>query len=144
MARIRINQRLSIPESELDFRATRSGGPGGQHANTSSTRIELTWDVTASPSLSERRRALLLSRLANRIDSAGVLRLVSDTHRSQHRNREDVKERFAALLADALRTPAKRKPTRPPRASKERRLREKKRRSDIKKMRGRVDRDRDG
>lgn len=139
MAPVRINQRLTIPDSELEFRATRSGGPGGQHANTSATRIELTWNVRSSPSLSDRRRELLLSRIGNRLDSEGTLRLVCDTHRSQHRNRQEVVERFAELVAGALRPVKKRKKTRPPRASKERRLEKKKQRGRVKKLRGRVD-----
>lgn len=139
MAPVRINQRLTIPDSELEFRATRSGGPGGQHANTSATRIELTWNVRSSPSLSDRRRELLLSRIGNRLDSEGTLRLVCDTHRSQHRNRQEVIERFAELVAGALRPVKKRKKTRPPRASKERRLEKKKQRGRVKKLRGRVD-----
>lgn len=135
---VRINQRLTIPARELTFRATRSGGPGGQHANTSATRVELTWNVRSAPSLSERRREIILARLGHRIDADGTLRLVADTHRSQHRNRQEVTERFAALLADALRPRKTRKPTRPSRASRERRLSGKKKRGEIKKLRGRV------
>lgn len=138
---IRINQRLVIPAGELTFRATRSGGPGGQHANTSATRVELTWNARSSPSLSDRRRELILARLGNRLDSEGNLRLVSDTHRSQHQNRKEVTQRFADLLADALRPRKTRKKTRPTRASKERRLKEKKKRAEKKKLRGPVRRD---
>jgi ribosome-associated protein len=136
--RIPINRRFSLPRSELEFRATRSGGPGGQHVNTAATRIQLTWDVGASPSLSERRRQILLSRLSGRIDQQGVLRIVVDTHRSQHRNREEAVERLAALLADALRPRKKRRPTRPPARAKEKRLKEKKQRGEVKRLRGRV------
>ncbi len=139
--RIRINQRLSIPTSELELRATRSGGPGGQHVNTSATRVQLAWDVDGSASLTDRRRQLIRSRLGNRIDTGGVLHLSADAHRSQHRNREEVLERFAALVADALRPRKKRKATRPTKASKERRLRAKKHRGRVKKLRGRVERD---
>jgi ribosome-associated protein len=135
---IPINRRFSLPRSELEFRATRSGGPGGQHVNTAATRIQLTWDVGASPSLSERRRQILLSRLSGRIDQQGVLRIVVDTHRSQHRNREEAVERLAALLADALRPRKKRRPTRPPARAKEKRLKEKKQRGEVKRLRGRV------
>jgi ribosome-associated protein len=137
-SRIPINRRFSLPRSELEFRATRSGGPGGQHVNTAATRIQLTWDVGASPSLSERRRQILLSRLSGRIDQQGVLRIVVDTHRSQHRNREEAVERLAALLADALRPRKKRRPTRPPARAKEKRLKEKKQRGEVKRLRGRV------
>ena len=136
---IRINQRLSIPRSELELRASRSGGPGGQHANTSATRIQLFWNVRASPSLSDRRRQLILSRLAGRIDGSGVLQLAADTHRSQYRNRQEVIERFAALVAEALRPTRTRRPTRPTGASREKRLQAKKRRGRIKRLRGRVE-----
>ncbi len=135
---LRVNRRLSIPVSEFTFRATRSGGPGGQHANRSATRVQLFWDVAGSPSLSERRRQLLLSRLGNRIDAAGVLQLSVDTHRSQHRNREEAVERLRLLVSEALRTPKARVPTKPTKGSRERRLREKKRRGEVKKLRGRV------
>jgi ribosome-associated protein len=135
---IQINRRFSLPRSELQFRATRSGGPGGQHVNTTASRIQLTWDVGGSPSLSERRRQLLLGRLAGRIDQDGVLQVVVDTHRSQHRNREEAVERLATLLADALRPRKKRRATRPPARAKEKRLQEKKRRGEVKRLRGRV------
>ncbi len=81
---------LRIPRSELVLRATRSGGPGGQHVNTSSTRIELTWDVAGSLSLPDETRAWLLKRLAARLDTSGQLRLVAQEERSQLRNRETV------------------------------------------------------
>jgi ribosome-associated protein len=137
-SQIPINRRFSLPRSELRFQATRSGGPGGQHVNTASTRIQLTWDVAASPSLSDRRREILLSRLGGRIDQHGVLRITVDTHRSQHRNREEAVERLAALLADALRPRKKRRPTRPPARAKEKRLKEKKHRGAVKRLRGPV------
>lgn len=138
MEPVRINQRLTIPAAELRFRATRSGGPGGQHANTSSTRVELTWNARDSPSLTDRRRDLVLARLAHRLDADGTLRLVADTHRSQHQNRKEVVARFADLLADALRPVRPRKATRPTKASKKRRLQGKKQRGRVKKLRGRV------
>lgn len=136
--RIPINSRLSIPLAEIRYTATRSGGPGGQHANTSATRVELTWNPRESPSLSQRRRDLILDRLQNRIDDAGNLRLVCDTHRSQHRNKQDVTDRFATLIADALRPRKKRRPTSPTRAAKEKRLQNKKQRGRTKKLRGPV------
>lgn len=126
---------IRIPRSELTWRATRSGGPGGQHVNTSSTRVELTWNVVASNALSDEQRARLLEKLATRIDGQGVLRLTSGGSRSQMQNREDVTERMRRLVARALATPRPRRKTRPPRAAKERRLREKKLRSEKKKQR---------
>ncbi|HEX2189989.1 MAG TPA: alternative ribosome rescue aminoacyl-tRNA hydrolase ArfB [Longimicrobiaceae bacterium] len=129
---------LWVPRAELDFRATRSGGPGGQHVNTSSTRVELTWDVAGSPSLTEEQRARVLDRLANRIDGEGTLRLAASEHRSQHQNREAAVARFVELVRAALHVPKPRKKTRPTRASREVRLQSKKRRSETKRMRGAV------
>jgi ribosome-associated protein len=136
--RIPIDDRLAIPVRELTFRAVRSSGPGGQHVNTSATRVELSWNVQESPSLDDDQRARLLARLANRIDQRGVLRLVEGRRRSQLRNKEEVTQRFAAIIAKALVLPTKRKRTRPPRSAGEKRLREKKRRSETKVRRGPV------
>src|SRR5690606_23017052 len=102
-ARLRVNDQLSIPLSEIRYRASRSGGPGGQHVNTSSTRVELEFDVGRSAALSETQRARILERLANRIDAAGVLHLSASGSRSQHRNREDVTARLGRILDQALR-----------------------------------------
>ncbi|MGH7500807.1 MAG: alternative ribosome rescue aminoacyl-tRNA hydrolase ArfB [Longimicrobiales bacterium] len=132
---IRIDDSLAIPASELTFRAVRAGGPGGQHVNTSATKVELSWSIAESPSLGEDQRTYLLARLANRVDGRGVLRLVEGRRRSQLRNREAVTERFVALLARALTVPKKRHRTRPPRSAKEQRMREKKQRSETKRRR---------
>ncbi|CAN5800494.1 alternative ribosome rescue aminoacyl-tRNA hydrolase ArfB [soil metagenome] len=137
-ALLRVTDELLIPLSELTYRATRAGGPGGQHVNTSSTRIELVFDVAASPSLSDAQRARILERLATRIDGEGLLRLASSASRSQHQNREDVTQRLARLLADALKERKARRKTRVPRAAKEARLKEKKKRGQVKKHRGPV------
>lgn len=126
---------LAIPASELSFRASRSGGPGGQHANTSSTRVELIWDVAGSPAISEEQRARISAKLANRISGDGLLTLASESTRSQHRNREDVIERFAELVREALHVPPERRRTKPTRAAREKRLREKKMRSERKRLR---------
>lgn len=136
-----ISNRFSIPAGELDFQASRSGGAGGQHVNTTSSRIQLRWNVLASHSLSDGRRAAILERLSNRIDQDGVLQVTVDTHRSQHRNREEAMERMAELIRDALRPRKQRKKTRRTRASNEKRLRAKKQRSQKKKLRGPVERD---
>ncbi len=120
--RLEIAPELSLPRRELEYRASRSGGPGGQHVNTSSTRVEVWWDVAGSPSLTEEQRARLLSRLASRLDGSGRLRLVSGASRSQLRNREEVTERLRRLVAGALVVPRRRKPTRPSRAAKAARL----------------------
>lgn len=132
---VAINDSLWIPRAELTYRATRSGGPGGQHVNTSSTRVELVWDVGASPSVTEEQRELIRAKLANRISGEGTLLLAASDHRSQHQNKEAVTGRFAELIRDALVVPKKRKKTRPPRGASEARLRAKKQRSQVKKMR---------
>ena len=134
---VHITDALSIPLSELRFRFARSSGPGGQHANRSATQVELLFDVAGSPSLSEAQRQLILEKLKSYIDKEGTLHLVSQTYRSQLRNREEVVERFRRLLRAALQVPKPRLPTRPTRAARERRLRAKRRRSEIKRLRRR-------
>lgn len=138
---VRINARLAIPRAELELKATRSGGPGGQHVNTASTRIELVWDVGASPSLSEAQRERLLVRLDSRLDSNGRLRLVAQGERSQLQNREAAVARFADVVRRALVVPKVRKATKPTRASRERRLQEKKQRGALKRERRRTNDD---
>lgn len=135
---LEITDAVWIPRAELTFRATRSGGPGGQHVNTSSTRIELTWDVVGTPNLDEAQRARVREKLANRIDGEGVLHLAASDSRSQHQNKEAVTERFQELLRQALEIPKARKRTRPSRASREERLSAKRRQSEKKRMRGDV------
>ncbi|MEO5825908.1 MAG: alternative ribosome rescue aminoacyl-tRNA hydrolase ArfB [Gemmatimonadales bacterium] len=130
-----ISSRLELPRGELSLRATRSSGPGGQHVNTSSTRVELVWDVAESPSLNEHMRATLLRRLASRLDTSGRLRLVSQAERSQFRNREEVVERFTRMIAAALVEPKVRRATKPTKGSKERRITAKKRRGALKRDR---------
>ena len=134
-----VDHMLSIPRSELTFRASRSGGPGGQHVNTSSTRIELVWNVAASRALTPELRQRLTERLAARLDAEGNVRVVASAFRSQTRNREDAEERLAALLRRALHVPKARKKTRPTRAAVETRLDAKKKKSE--KKRNRRDRD---
>jgi ribosome-associated protein len=132
---LEVTPHLRLPLSELDYRASRSGGPGGQHVNTSSTRVEVWWDVAGSPSLTDEQRSQLLERLGPRLDSSGRLRLVSSGSRSQLRNREDVTERLQAVVAAALAVRKKRKPTKPSMAAKAARLDAKKRRGAIKRHR---------
>ena len=136
---VQINPTLGIPRAELTFKATRAGGPGGQHVNTSSTRVELWWDVNNSPSLDEAQRARIKEKLANRISEEGMLKLASSAERSQLQNREDVVQRFAKMIEQALKIPKPRKKTKPSKASKEKRLQSKKRQSQKKKDRGQVD-----
>jgi ribosome-associated protein len=120
---------FTIPVHELEFRATRARGPGGQHVNKASTRVEVVWDLGRSAVLSDAQRARLLARLASRIDGHGRLRVVSDASRSQRRNLETAVERLHELVREALRVPRVRRPTRPTRASVERRLEAKRRRA---------------
>lgn len=138
---IQISPRLAVPRDELELRATRSSGPGGQHVNTSSTRVELVWDVASSPSLDDATRERLLTRLANRLDTTGKLRLVAQAERSQFRNREAVIERFAQVVTAALVEQKARKATRPTKASKRKRLDEKKKRGVLKETRKKPVRD---
>jgi ribosome-associated protein len=137
-ALLRVNDDLVIPLAELEYRASRSGGAGGQHVNTSSTRIEVELNVATSPSLSDSQRARILDKLATRIDSAGILRLTSSGSRSQFQNKEDVTARLARMLADALKVRKPRHKTKMPRAAKEARLQQKKKRSQVKKDRGSI------
>lgn len=132
---LRINGRLAIPRNELEVKATRAGGPGGQHVNTAATRIELWWDLAGSPSLTDAQRERLLTRLAGRLDGRGRLRVVSAARRSQLQNREAALERFQALLADALAVRKIRRPTSPTRAAREERLRQKRLRASRKRER---------
>ncbi|HEU4953887.1 MAG TPA: alternative ribosome rescue aminoacyl-tRNA hydrolase ArfB [Gemmatimonadales bacterium] len=132
---LEITPALSIPLGELEYRATRSGGPGGQHVNTSSTRIELWWDVLSSAALTEDQRGRLLTRLSNRLDGEGRLRVVASASRSQLRNREAATERLRELLAAALQVRKPRKATKPSRAAKAARLEGKRRRSALKRDR---------
>jgi ribosome-associated protein len=128
-----------VLRSELSFRATRSGGPGGQHVNTSSTRVELAWNVAETPSLTEEQRERVQQKLANRINAEGVLLLTEGGSRSQHQNREAVTARFQQLLRQALHVPKPRRKTKPSRASREKRLHAKRHRSEVKRLRGPVD-----
>ena len=125
-----------LPTSELEFRATRSGGPGGQHVNTTATRVELVFDVAGSPALTDAERNLARRRLRSRLDSEGRLRVVAQDERSQARNRALAVERFCAVMREALRPPPPpRRPTRPSRAAREERLDEKRQRATRKRMR---------
>jgi len=134
-SRIAITPTVAIPVAELEFRASRSGGPGGQHVNTSSTRIELWWNAGRSPSLTADQRTLVLSRLRSRLTEDGDLRVVASETRSQARNKALAIERFQELLARALAVRKRRKPTKPSRRARERRLAEKRKQSERKRHR---------
>jgi ribosome-associated protein len=132
---LRVDSGLTIPESELSWRFSRSSGPGGQGVNTADSRVELVWDVAGSAVLSELQRERLIERLGGRMVD-GVLTVTASEHRAQLRNRDAARARLAAIVADALRPPpASRRPTRPSRGARERRLEAKKRRTDVKRLR---------
>jgi ribosome-associated protein len=125
----------SVPEGEIYYQASRSGGPGGQHANRKATRVEACWNVQESEALSEEERQRILEKLASRIGKDGVLRVAAEDERSQHRNRELATQRLRELVAAALRVPKKRKRTRPPKSADRKRLTEKRRRGQTKDLR---------
>ncbi|MEV4202330.1 alternative ribosome rescue aminoacyl-tRNA hydrolase ArfB [Micromonospora globbae] len=135
---MRVTDRWVVPAAELRERFSRSSGPGGQGVNTADTRVELSFDLAGSPSVPESLRARALDRLANRLVD-GVVTVTASEHRAQLANREAARERLAALLREAVAPPPPpRRPTRPSRGAKERRLAEKKRQSQRKRDR-RVD-----
>jgi ribosome-associated protein len=123
---IRVNADVVIPLSELDVKATRSGGAGGQHVNTSSTRVEVTWNVRLSKALDSPQRDRVLASLSSRVDSTGRVRVVASDTRSQRQNHDLALERLGELVRRALVIRKARKPTRPHRGAVEKRLAEKK------------------
>jgi ribosome-associated protein len=128
---LRVTRTCRIPLDELEWRFTSSGGPGGQHANTANTRVEVRFDIEGSPSLGPRQRARLLERLGPRI------RVVASDERSQLRNRELALDRLRSRLADALRIDRERRPTTPTVSARRRRVESKRKRGEIKRMRRR-------
>ena len=132
---LRITSNVEIPVSELHFRTSRSSGPGGQNVNKLETRVELLFNVIRSPSLSDDQKRVVLSALASRIDTEGILHISSQKSRSQWENKQLVIEKLAVLLRSALRVRKKRVKTAPTRGSKERRIQAKKKHSQKKHMR---------
>ena len=132
---IRIMAGLSIPENEVTFTASRSGGPGGQNVNKVSSRVTLSFDVASSASISGDQKDQIYRKLATRINKDGVLRVVSQRTRSQDMNRADALERFSELLRQALTRERPRIKTRIPLAASQRRIEEKKKRTLIKRTR---------
>lgn len=126
-----------VPAEEIEFRASRAGGPGGQHVNRRSTRVEARWNVRASQAVTEDERRRILQRLASRISKDGVLRVVAYKERSQARNKELAAARLQELVGEALRLRKRRRKSQPPRSATEARLRSKQRRKKIKEMRKR-------
>jgi ribosome-associated protein len=136
-----VSPTLTIPRAELSFRASRAGGPGGQHVNTSSTRIELLWDLTHSTAVNDDVRARLLTKLGARLDAEGNVRVVASDRRSQLQNRDAAEQRLAEVVRQALIVPKKRRPTRPTASSREQRLADKRRRGNRKRDRRHKDYD---
>ncbi len=126
--------RIRIPAAELSYRFSRSSGPGGQGVNTTDSRVEVLWTLAASSALTEAQKSLAASRLSSRMVD-GVVSVVSSEYRSQHRNRESATARLEDLLTHAVTPTRSRRATRPTRASRERRLDGKRRRSEIKRDR---------
>lgn len=124
-----MSRSLNLPMSEVQWRATTPGGPGGQHANKTSSRVEVRFDVVRSATLGPRQRARLLDRIGP------VVRATASDERSQARNRQIALERLATRIAAALRVDAPRRPTKPTKGSMERRLEDKRRRADVKRRR---------
>jgi ribosome-associated protein len=132
---IRITDRISIDESELDESFVRSSGPGGQNVNKLSTAVQLRFDVRQSPSLPNDVAVRLMKLAGSRLTKDGVLVIVAQRHRTQERNRADALERLVTLIRDAAVPPVPRRATKPTKASKKRRIESKKRRSGIKALR---------
>jgi len=124
-----VTRSVRLPRSEIDYRFSRSSGPGGQHAQKSDTRVEATFDVEASSALSEAQKRRVVAK------AGPVLRAVAQDERSQWRNRERATERLVGSLRQALKVERRRRPTKPTKASKERRLDAKRRRGDVKRLR---------
>jgi ribosome-associated protein len=137
MADLVIHDRLALPEEELRVEYARSGGPGGQNVNKVETKVQVRWNPAESEAISEADRAWLLTRLASRLTTDGDLLISSTRTRYRERNREDALKKLAETVREALRRPKRRRKSRPTRASIERRLETKRRRSRTKKDRRR-------
>ncbi|MFP6639784.1 MAG: alternative ribosome rescue aminoacyl-tRNA hydrolase ArfB [Myxococcota bacterium] len=128
-----------IPANELHQQASRSGGPGGQHVNKTSNRVTLRWNVRHSEVLDDAQRERLLDRMGSRLTRSGELVIHVDSHRSRMRNLEDARARLAQAVAASLEVPLSRRPTRPSRAARERRMDDKRRRANLKRIRSSQD-----
>ena len=126
---IRVTRSVVLPLAEVEFRTSRSSGPGGQHAQKTETRVEALFDVEGSDALTDAQKRRVVAR------AGGTLRAIAQDERSQSRNRELATERLVAQLSEALRVPRRRRPTKPSQKSVERRLEEKRRRSQLKRQR---------
>ena len=132
---IRITKNIAIDESEIKYDFVRASGPGGQHVNRTATAVQLRFDVANSPSLPQGVRQRLVRLAGSQITAGGVLIIEASRFRSQHRNREDAIDRLVELIGRAAKKPRVRRKTKPTRAARERRLRAKRRRSELKRAR---------
>lgn len=138
---LKINSRISIPSWEIIFTASRSSGPGGQHVNKTSSRITLHWSIRETSALTAIQKNRVLNNLSGRVTQEGVLQLHVEESRSQHRNKEIAKERLIVLLQGALKVSKRRQATKPTKASKKRRVDDKKSRGALKNLRKKVTED---
>ena len=140
-----MNEPISVPDGpilpaeDLSWETMRASGPGGQHVNTTESRVRVRFALDATSVLSDAVKTRIRDRFPSQVTDAGELIVACGSHRSQHRNAKEAAERLAEMVHGCLRPPKKRRRTRPTRASKERRLKNKKRRGEIKRMRGAVE-----
>ena len=138
MVAVPITRSIAIDSDELEESFVRSGGPGGQHVNTTDSAVQLRFDVAASPNLPEAVKVRLVTLAGSRMTREGVLILRSEGSRSQALNRQEVRERLFAIIREAAIVPKKRRPTKPSKAAKARRMDGKSKRSAIKNLRGKI------
>jgi ribosome-associated protein len=139
MAVIQITKAIAIDSGELEEKFTRASGPGGQHVNTTDSAVQLRFDIAGSPSLPQAVKDRLMTLAGSRLTNDGWIVLIAQGERSQEMNRREIRERLFDLIREACIVPKKRRPTRPSRAAKARRVDTKKQRSRVKGLRGRVD-----
>jgi ribosome-associated protein len=137
MADLIITKSISVPESELSFTSSKSSGPGGQHVNTTSSRVTLEWNVTESNCIGDEAKQRLILIAGRKVKANGVLQISSDQHRSNKKNKQECLSRLRGFILKALKPPKKRKSTKVPKAQKEKRRQDKKKRAETKKMRQR-------
>lgn len=135
MSSLFVDERHRIPDYELDVRAAKASGPGGQSVNTTDSAVELRWYPEASRAFTPDEKRRIAQRLSNRISKDGCLIVRASEHKSQHRNRQEARDRLASWLADALRVQKRRRRTRPSRAAKRRRVENKRRHGEKKRLR---------
>lgn len=136
---LHIGETLVIPASDLTWKAVRSGGPGGQNVNKVASKVDLRFDLPGTDALDASVKARLRRIARNRLDAEGRIVVTSQVTRDQARNLDDARDKLAEMIAEALRKPKRRKPTKPSRGAKERRLKAKRQRKETKQSRGKID-----